>query len=74
MTDNKQNAGGEAFKVTGDWAIQSKQLKEFSQLTDSDVNFEEGKEHEMISRIGTRLNKKHDEVISIIRKGETTIA
>ncbi|HTL81280.1 MAG TPA: hypothetical protein VL651_06230 [Bacteroidia bacterium] len=71
MTDIKQNAGSEAFKVTGDWAIQSRQLKEkFSQLTDSDVKFEEGKENELLSRIENRLNKKREEVISIIRKGE----
>lgn len=75
MTDMKLNTGGEAFKVTGDWTVQSKNLQsKFSQLTDSDVKFEAGKENEMLSRIETRLNKKRDEVISIIRKGENATA
>jgi hypothetical protein len=65
------NKSSEAFKVTGDWAAQSKQLKEkFSQLTDADLKFETGKEHEMLSRVETRLNKKREEVINIIKKGQ----
>lgn len=61
----------ETFKITGDWNVQSKQLKEkFAQLTDSDLKFEPGKENELIGRIETRLNKKRDEVINIIKKGQ----
>jgi hypothetical protein len=37
----------EPFKVTGNWSEQSKHLKEkFSQLTDADLKFVEGKEEE----------------------------
>lgn len=65
-TTNKTN---EVFKITGDWAVQSKQLKEkFSQLTDSDLKFEPGKEQELIGRVETRLNKKREEVINILKK------
>jgi hypothetical protein len=67
--DTTQNKGSEAFKIQGDWAIQSKQLKDkFSQLTDSDLKFETGKEHELLGRIETRLNKKREEVIDLINK------
>lgn len=69
--DTNQNKGNEAFKITGNWADQSKQLKEkFSQLTDADLKYETGKEDELLSRVETRLNKKREEVINIIRKGQ----
>lgn len=66
-SDNKNGA----FKISGNWAKQSVQLKEkFSQLTDSDLKFEPGKENELLQRVETRLNKKRDEVINIINKCE----
>jgi uncharacterized protein YjbJ (UPF0337 family) len=66
-----QSKNGEVFKISGDWSIQSKALKEkFSQLTDADLTFESGKEDELLGRVETRLNKKREEVISIIKKGE----
>ena len=69
MDTNKNN---ETFKITGNWDVQSKQLKEkFSQLTDADLKFETGKENELLSRVETRLNKKRDEVINIIKKTQT---
>ncbi|XZF14625.1 hypothetical protein ACTHGU_00665 [Chitinophagaceae bacterium MMS25-I14] len=69
--DVAQNKTNEDFKMTGDWSQQSKLLKEkFNQLTDADLKFETGKENELITRIETRLNKKRDEVINIIKKGQ----
>lgn len=66
-TENKNTE----FKITGDWAAQSKNLKEkFSQLTDTDLKFEAGKENDLIGRLETKLNKKRDEVINIIKKGQ----
>jgi hypothetical protein len=66
-----ENKNGQAFKITGNWEAQSKTLKsKFSQLTDSDLKFEPGKENDLIKRVETRLNKKRDEVISIIKKNE----
>ena len=57
------------FRITGDWNVQSKQLKEkFPQLTDADLNYETGKEHELLGRVENRLNKKREEVINIIKK------
>ncbi len=59
-----------SFKITGDWSVQSKNLKnKFSQLTDADLKFEAGKETDLLIRIEKRLNKKRDEVINIIKKG-----
>jgi hypothetical protein len=58
------------FTITGNWDLQSKQLKEkYTSLTDEDVKFESGKEHELIKRLETRLNKKRDEVIHILKRG-----
>ncbi len=69
--DTTPNRSNEAFKITGNWNEQSKVLKEkFSQLTDSDLKFETGKEKELLERLGTKLNKKPEEVINIIKKGQ----
>lgn len=58
------------FKIKGDWLFQSRQLmSQFSQLTKADLRFEAGKEDELLSRIGARLNKKREDVIAIIKKG-----
>jgi hypothetical protein len=63
------NKSIEAFKITGNWEKQSKQLKEkYSQLTDADLKFEPGKENDLLKRVETRLNKKREEVINIINK------
>jgi hypothetical protein len=69
---NNQNKNNENFKITGDWATQSKQLKEqYKQLTDADLKFEQGKESDLISRLETKLGKKREEVIDIIKKSQT---
>lgn len=65
--ENNQNT--ETFKISGDWSVQSKNLKDkFSTLTDEDLKFETGKENELLSRVESRLSKKREEVIDIIRK------
>ena len=67
--DTTQKNVAEPFKITGDWKVQSKALKqEFSKLTDGDLKFETGKEDDLLKRIETRLNKKREEVLNIIRK------
>lgn len=71
-TDNKTNKSSENFKISGNWADQSKDLKsKYSQLTDEDLKVESGKENEMIKRMEKRLNKNRDEVIDIIQKGQS---
>jgi uncharacterized protein YjbJ (UPF0337 family) len=67
--DTNQNKVAEAFKMSGNWETQSKQLKaKYSGLTDADLKFEVGKEDDLLGRIEHRLNKKRDEVIDIIKK------
>ena len=63
------------FIITGDWATQAKQLKEkFTTLTDADLEFENGKEGELLGRLEIKLDKKRNEVISIINEGQPKIA
>ncbi len=62
-----------AFTISGDWAVQSKQLrKKYSQLTDADLKFETGKEEDLLKRIETRLHKKREEIISILKREQIT--
>ena len=69
ITDTKK---AEKFTITGNWDVQSKNLKEkYTQLTDSDLKFETGKENELLARVETRLGKKREEVINIIKQAET---
>jgi len=73
MKDSK-DLKPEAFKVTGNWADQSKALKsKFPQLTDANLKFEVRKENDLIKRVETRLNKKREEVINIIKKGQSNV-
>ncbi|GAB3011045.1 hypothetical protein GCM10027051_11530 [Niabella terrae] len=59
----------EDFKIVGDWTRQSKMLKEkYPALVDADLKFEKGKENELLESVGIRLNKKREEVISILKK------
>jgi hypothetical protein len=65
----------EPFKIIGDWDIQSKRLKEkFSQLTDADLKLEDGKEEDVLIRMESRLKKKRDEVIFLIKKSRVAQA
>ncbi len=64
----------EPFKMSGNWDNQARILKEkFPQLTDADLKFETGKENDLLQRIETRVNKKREEVINIIRKGQPKV-
>lgn len=59
------------FNVSENWNEQSKILmKNFSQLTHDDVKLEKGKEHELLKRIQTKLNKEREEVIQIINESK----
>lgn len=67
--DTTNHTSHQDFKVTGDWAAQAKQLKEkYPQLTDADLKFVVGGEKELLKKMETRLNKKEDEVINLIKK------
>ena len=66
------NQAVEGFKLTSEWASQSKKLQaKHTQLTDADLKCESGKENEMLTRVGSRLNKNREEVITLIKKMES---
>jgi uncharacterized protein YjbJ (UPF0337 family) len=66
--EHTQNKPSGAFKMTGNWDEQSKQLKsKFTQLTDDDLKFETGKENDLLKRVENRLHKNREEVINIIK-------
>lgn len=53
--------------VANNWDEQKEKLKvKFSNLTDEDLNFEEGKREEMLTRVGTKLGKTQEELAVII--------
>ena len=69
--DSTFKKNNEPFTLTGDWTKQSAQLKKtFSQLTDSDLKFEKGKENDLLSRLQTRLGKRRTEVIELLKGGQ----
>ena len=69
MMNRLQNKNSEIIAITENWGEHSKLLKEkFSNLTDNDLKFERGKENELLSKLGFRLNKRRQEVIDIIKK------
>jgi hypothetical protein len=71
MSTTTTNNNAETFKVTGDWAAQSKNLKErFTTLTDADLKYEPGKEIDLLKRVENRLNKDRAAVLSILRSAE----
>jgi hypothetical protein len=66
--DGTQKINHEIFTVIGNWDWQPQKLKEqFGQLLYKDLKYETGKEYDLLTRIGMRLNKKHSEVMYILK-------
>ncbi|ANF52808.1 hypothetical protein A0O34_20825 [Chryseobacterium glaciei] len=64
-----RNITNNNFKIIGDWNINARLLKnKFSQLTDFDLKFDEGKEIDLLDRMGNRLRKNREEVMDIIKE------
>ena len=73
--DTKQKKFNDTFKIIGNWDVQSKKLKErFTELTDSDLKFEPGKENELVARIQSRLKLTREQVIDAIKSVHLEIA
>ena len=69
----KPMPAAEVFKINGSWHTMARRLQEkFAELTDADLKLEAGKEEALLIRIENRLNKKREEVINIIKKGQPT--
>lgn len=76
-TKNKedQKKTSEMYKVTGDWNKQSAALKtKYPKLTSEDVKFETGKESDLFKRLETKLGKKREEVVSILKSNHQALA
>jgi hypothetical protein len=66
---NKLHDNNGLFMVFGNWDWQAQKLKEqFGLLLYTDIRFEVGKENDLFTRIGSRLNKTLSEVINILKK------
>jgi hypothetical protein len=73
MTIKTQTKSAEKFRITGDWTILSKVLKErYSQLTDRDLILESGREDELFHRLERRLFRNRDAVLEIVKNAETS--
>ena len=67
MRESPDNNG--LFMVLGNWDWQPQKLKEkYGQLLYKDLKFEVGKENDLLTRIGIRLNKTLPEVMDILKK------
>ncbi len=61
------------FTMTGNWKEQARVLKRrFPLLNDADMKYEEGKENDLLKRMEMRLNKNREEIIRLIRQGQTS--
>lgn len=57
------------FKMAGDWDMQTKSIRnQHPRLTTLDLRFEDGKEKELIMRMGMRLNKNTADIINILKR------
>ena len=64
-----QQQSGDSLELTGNWDTLAKYMQEqFPLLTPNDLYYEAGKENELLTRLETRLYKRRDEVIVILRK------
>lgn len=55
--------------VKGNWTEQKGKLKaKFVSLTDADLQYEDGKKDEMLTRVQTKLGKTKEEFAEIISK------
>jgi hypothetical protein len=68
MDTVKPNNPTSPFKITANsWGDKKTKLRNtFSQLNDTDLQFEEGKESELTARLQTKLNKSEADVQKLI--------
>jgi uncharacterized protein YjbJ (UPF0337 family) len=57
------------LKLNGNWNdLKGKVKKQYADLTDDDLLYEEGKDDELVGRIQKKIGKTKDEVIQWIEK------
>ncbi|MGQ3015117.1 MAG: hypothetical protein ACT6QS_15505 [Flavobacteriales bacterium] len=63
------------LKITGDWDMHKANLQsKYPQLTDDDLRFSQGREDDLIRRLGDRLNKSREDVTNILRKCQNEVS
>jgi uncharacterized protein YjbJ (UPF0337 family) len=56
------------FKIRGNWnELKGKIKQQYANLTDDDLQYEEGKDDELVGRIQQKIGKTKDEVIRWIQ-------
>ena len=56
------------LELKGKWHETKGKLKQnYSQLTDDDLRYEEGREEELIGRLEQKLGKSRDEVVKMLK-------
>lgn len=69
---HEHHESSEPFKMNGNWNNQARLLQDkFAQLTDADLKYEPGQEEDLLDRIEARIHKGREEVINIIKKGQS---
>jgi len=59
----------EKLQIKGAWnEVKGKMKQKYSQLTDDDLLYEEGKEDEMMGRLQQKLGKTRDEIREELRQ------
>lgn len=65
--ENKPNQHEEHLVMHGSWEDVKRQLSaNYAELTEEDLSYEHGREHELMERLQTRLKKTKDEVRKLI--------
>tara|TARA_R110000868_G_scaffold259361_5_gene517352 strand:- start:123509 stop:123694 length:186 start_codon:yes stop_codon:yes gene_type:complete len=55
------------LQIKGNWnQLKGKLKQQYSELTDDDLTFQEGKEDELFGRLQTKLGKTKDEIREIV--------
>ena len=57
------------WQIKGDWkTVKGKLKKQYAELTEDDLAYEEGREQELIGRLQKKLGKTAEEVREILNK------
>jgi gas vesicle protein len=60
---------GIVLKIRGNWTeIKARLRQQFSNLTDNDLYYTEGREEDLLARLQNKLGKKRDEIVDIINR------
>lgn len=74
MEKKDGNSTVEIFKIKGDWNKQSNALKiNYPKLTSEDLEYESGKETDLLKRLENRLGINRNEVIGLLKTNHKAV-